>query len=618
MASLDLPRDGTATDVMEEDWWSERNERIRDQAPNTTVEVIETEYVELPIDHFGDGQGTFKNRFWVAESGYKLGGPVFVYDWGEANASQYGVHLQRLRNNASFLKQLVDKFGGIGIVWEHRFYGNSSPHNVSLDTPATDFEFLTTEQALADLPTFAWGFKRKNFPNVDLTPAGTPWIFIGGSYPGMRAAFMRKYYPGTIFAAWASSAPVQAAVDMSFYFEPVWQGMRAQGWTNCTNDIQAAVLEMDKIMAEPARSWALKEAFLGRMAGNNSNAGFADALSTIFYLWQSDGPDGGPQGLRSFCDWISTDPDTNKTAPESGWAAIKGPDFTVNRWASWPSFAATVNDNLFTKCEGNRKINATTIPNCNLEERFPTPSSISWTWQYCTQWGFFQSANLGPHQLISKYNTLQHQADICHRQFPDGLKSGLLPQWPDVDTTNEVFGGWKIRPSNTLWTAGEWDPWRTLTPLSVEKFSPRYQLSREIPDCGRPFKVEKELFADILPNAQHTYEFRTSFNGSKVTRDLFAAALEKWLKCWRPPRPGNSTSPVDGGGAWGLGHFDPRTGKTGKLPDPANEQGWVEANGEKKKNFIDTEKRPSAPLPPVKPRRPRSVRTRKMRTVPLP
>lgn len=624
MASMGLLPDGTAMDdaimddaIMEEDWWEPSNSVKRVRAPNSTMEIIQTEYVELPIDHFGDAQGTFKNRFWVAEAGYRKGGPVFVYDVGEANASTGGVHLQRLRNSTSFFKQIVDHFGGIGIVWEHRFYGNSSPYNISLNTSAKEMEFLTTEQALADVPTFAWGFKRKNLANVNLTPGGTPWIVIGGSYPGMRAAFLRRHYPGTIFAAWASSAPVQAIVDMSFYFEPVWQGMRNQGWTNCTNDIRAAVLEMDKIMAVPARSAAMKEAFLGRTAGNNTNAGFGDALSTIFFLWQSYGVDGGVQGLRSFCNWISKDPKTNTTAPESGWAAVKGVNFTINRWATWPAFAATVNENLFTRCEGNRRINATKIPDCNLEERFPEPASISWTWQYCTQWGYLQSVNLGPHQLLSKYNSLQHQVDICHRQFPDGRKSGLLPERPDVETTNEIFGGWKIRPSNTLWTGGEWDPWRSLSPLSQEKFSPRYELSREIPECGRPFKVEKELFADLIPDAGHAFDFRTTFNASQATRDLFSNALEKWLKCWRAPRPGNNTGVIDGGGTWGSGHFNPKTGKTGEFPDPADEEGWTEVKRKGRKRFADVETRAilssQAKLLGARP-----IRKMKMRTVPLP
>ncbi|KAF2434744.1 hypothetical protein EJ08DRAFT_428848 [Tothia fuscella] len=578
MASMNLLPDGTPMGGMEEEWWQSNSVR-RPKAPNNTkLEDIQNEYVTLPVDHFGIGSETFNNRFWVAESGYKPGGPVFIYDVGEANASSNAIHLQRLRNNTSFFKQLVDQFNGIGIIWEHRFYGNSSPHNISLSTPASQFEFLTTEQALADLPTFAWGFNRKNYPDIDLTPGGTPWVFVGGSYPGMRAAFMRRYYPGTIYASWASSAPVQAAVDMSFYFEPIWRGMRSQGWTNCTNDIHTAVNAMDKIMEDPQESYKLKVQFLGRGAGNNTNAGFADALSTIFFLWQSYGVDGGSQGLRSFCNWISRDVATNSSSPAQGWAPTKGVNHTISRWASWPAFPATVNENLYTHCEGpNPRRNASQPykePNCNLEERFTEPASISWTWQYCTQWGFLQSANIGPTQLLSRFNTLKHQHDICHRQFPDGLKSGLFPLWPDVRTTNDRFGGWDIRPSNTFWTGGQWDPWRTLSPLSDEWFSPKWKVTNEIPECGRSFKKETDLFGDLVPDGIHAYDFRTTFNASIPTRQLFNKALEKWLKCWKSPVLEGGNSTTDGGGSWGDGHFNPATGSVGQLPEVEDEDDW--------------------------------------------
>lgn len=148
------------------------------------AEVITSEYVKVPLDHFGQNKQTFFNQYWVAESGYKKGGPVFIYDFGEANASTNAI--ARLQNPASFFKQIVDQYGGIGIVWEHRFYGNSTPVPIDNDTPAEDFKYLTTEQSLADVKTFADQFSRKNFPDVDLTPKGTPWVFVGGSYPGTR------------------------------------------------------------------------------------------------------------------------------------------------------------------------------------------------------------------------------------------------------------------------------------------------------------------------------------------------------------------------------------------------------------------------------------------------
>jgi hypothetical protein len=97
------------------------------------AETINEEYVELNLDQFtkkNNKAGTFNNRFWVAQSAYKPGGPVFLYDVGEANAE--GNALFRLQNETSFFKQFVDQYNGIGIVWEHRYckwkLNTKSPH----------------------------------------------------------------------------------------------------------------------------------------------------------------------------------------------------------------------------------------------------------------------------------------------------------------------------------------------------------------------------------------------------------------------------------------------------------------------------------------------------------
>ncbi|CAO2649839.1 Nn.00g011310.m01.CDS01 [Neocucurbitaria sp. VM-36] len=504
-----------------------------DDISTTAAETIVPEYVELPLDNFAKEknqaysyEGTFFNRFWVAQSAYTPGGPVFIYDVGEANAEPNA--LFRLQNETSFFKQLVDSYGGIGIVWEHRFYGNSTPEPIDVNTPPEAFRFLNTEQSLADVDRFAKQFSRKNI-NYTLTPDKTPWVFVGGSYPAMRAAFMRDKYPDTIYASYASSAPVQASVDQSFYFEPIWRGLNKYNFGNCSRDIQAATRYMDKIMdTDRAGAAKLKVQFLGLGAANNSHATFADALTTIFATWQSYGVEGGQMGLRRFCDWIETDPDTQKLAPAEGWAKSKGANFTVGRWASYPWFTNNVNTYLETNCSGKENI----AGNCDLNRKFTDPAMISWTWQYCTQWGYFQSANLGPNQLVSKHNSLLHQHDICHRQFPTAPRS-LFPDWPAVDRTNALFGGWTIRPSNTYWSNGEFDPWRTLSPASAEPFAPRVRTFTNPPRCGDE-QSRWELFGYVIPDAQHCYDFRTTFAGGEVSRTYFKTALSRWLKCFQP------------------------------------------------------------------------------------
>ncbi|KAG0136168.1 serine carboxypeptidase S28-domain-containing protein [Tuber indicum] len=493
----------------------------------TRAAGVLAETVKLPLDHFGNHPGTFENRYWVLEEFYQPGNPVFIYDAGEGNAEP-SVQ-DRLVHSASFFRQIVQEFNGIGIVWEHRYYGASSHVDISLATPVEEFRWLNTAQALADIPAFANNFTLRSFSSIDLTPASTPWVFIGGSYPGSRAAFARHKYPETIFASFSSSAPVQAQIDMSAYFEQVYRGLRGLGFKNCTNDIVAAIRYIDDQLSRADTSAAIKKQYLGRGAENNSNEGFADALTYIYYSWQSNLTEGSPANMRSFCDWVSTNPETGEVSGEEGWAKSKGAKFASDRWASWEPFGTVVNRFAPTSCAGYYGNSTVGPPKCRLDDPFPDPAAVSWTYQYCSEWGYFQSSNRGPNPIVSSYNSLKHQQDICFRQFPQGISSGVLPQHPAIDKINREYGGWDLRPSNVFFSGGEYDPWRPVSLLSEESWAPKgVKLTQDIPEEGVS-TPRGEVFGYLLKGASHCFDLRTSWPDGANSRKIFTTALRKWL-----------------------------------------------------------------------------------------
>ncbi len=86
---------------------------------------------------------------------------------------------------------LARKYNGLAIMWEHRFYGESLPFPVDnrsgLALNGYDaYKYLTNEQALEDTVYFAQNFKPPTMQQYwsALSPSQTPWVFIGGSYPG--------------------------------------------------------------------------------------------------------------------------------------------------------------------------------------------------------------------------------------------------------------------------------------------------------------------------------------------------------------------------------------------------------------------------------------------------
>ncbi|KAJ5152739.1 uncharacterized protein N7482_009217 [Penicillium canariense] len=482
----------------------------------------------IPIDHNDVSVGTYANRYWVNDQYYQKGGPVFVYDVGEAGAESTAK--QFLGNSTSFLSEMLKEFGGIGIAWEHRYYGQSLPFNVSVDTPPEEFQYLTNKQALADIPFFAQNFTLDGH-DENLTPDTKPWIMIGGSYAGMRAAFTRDAYPDTIFASYASSAPVEARVNMSMYFDQVYDGMVANGYSNCTKDIKAALEYIDEeLSANASSAAAIKKGFFGDGAETNSNGDFTAALGGIFGYFQSYGLGGGEGGLGSFCQHLETDPDTLQSAGPGGFAPVRGNKYVAERFAAWPVFVDLINFNYHTNCQQR---DSTEPLECALNPLATDPDTISWTWQYCTEWGYYQSNNVGPHSLLSQFQTLEYMQYICNRQFPEAVQRGLLPKEPQVHATNSQTGGWTIRPSNVYWSGGQFDPWRTLSPLATEDGAPQgVTFTTDVPECGVETE-ENTLFGYILENAEHCFDFVSGSSAGEISRGYFHKALKAWLPCFK-------------------------------------------------------------------------------------
>ena len=139
-----------------------------------------------------------------------MAGPVIVLQGGETSGEGRLVFLQK-----GILAQLVQATNGIGVVLEHRYYGESVP---TPDFSTESLRFLTTEQALADQAYFAQHIKFPGHEDVDLTSNTTAYIGYGGSYAGAFVAFLRVQYPDVYWATISSSGVTKAIWD---YWESV-------------------------------------------------------------------------------------------------------------------------------------------------------------------------------------------------------------------------------------------------------------------------------------------------------------------------------------------------------------------------------------------------------------
>jgi len=162
----------------------------------------------MPIDHFNSSDTrTYNNRYWVNDTFYQPGGPIFFYDMGEEGVSnETAAQWLAETNGTTAVMALARQYHGLAILWELRYYGLSLPFPFSknftsgpmrdlVGAPAS-WQYSTVEQGLEDVVYFAnnmslGGYQPSGINMTHLLPNNTPWVYIGGSYPGGRALWMR-------------------------------------------------------------------------------------------------------------------------------------------------------------------------------------------------------------------------------------------------------------------------------------------------------------------------------------------------------------------------------------------------------------------------------------------
>jgi hypothetical protein len=77
-------------------------------------------------------------------------------------------------HDMSFVTTMAKQYGGALMLLEHRYYGESFPTD-----NRTDFEFLSSRQAIEDIANFIHKIGKKY---MFTSPR---WILIGCSYPGL-------------------------------------------------------------------------------------------------------------------------------------------------------------------------------------------------------------------------------------------------------------------------------------------------------------------------------------------------------------------------------------------------------------------------------------------------
>ncbi|KAF1808861.1 hypothetical protein P152DRAFT_452514 [Eremomyces bilateralis CBS 781.70] len=417
--------------------------------------------LSVPVDHFHNSSlyephssETFPLRYWFDTTYYKPGGPVIVLSAGETSGTGRLPYLQK-----GIVAQLSKVTGGIGVILEHRYYGESFPVP---DLSTENLRFLTTEQALADTAYFA---EHVQFPGIEekVNPPYKPWIAYGGSYAGGFVAILRVLYPDTFWGAIASSGVTAAIYDYWEYHEPI----RKYGPKDCIANAVDFVKVIDHVLLgsdEPAKQ-ELKKIF--GMSGIEHSGDFATVLAYGVWGWQGRNwdPAINDGSFAEYCGNVTADsilyPDTASLKPAVAKLAssadvspkIVTPLLNLIGYTQISTLAPCASsERTQEQCFGT--YNSTYYAQDSLDDDWR-----AWPYQYCTQWGYIQTGSGVPEHippLVSRTLDLEYLTIVCREAF------GITGP-PDVDAINK-YGGYEIAAERLAFVDGEADPWRPVTP----------------------------------------------------------------------------------------------------------------------------------------------------------
>jgi pimeloyl-ACP methyl ester carboxylesterase len=304
-----------------------------------------------------------------------------------------------------WFEELAKHFKATVITLQHRFFGHSQPFS---DTSTPHLAFLTVEQALQD-----YAYLHDNFVST-LTHASlakNTWVVIGGSYPGLLSANIRKRWPDK-FAAAISSAGVVFATNDYYAFDLQDAITMGQECASLARTVRARALRLFRTDRQYIASLLN---FSDTLTEFEFNTSFGDTFITGAQL--SD--------ITSFCAPLL---DTLKT----------GADPLI-------AFAQYAASNGGFAENGTAPLKDTSAANSS-EER-------CWFWMTCNEVAYWQTSPRSRLSLRGRANTTQFE-DQCQDVFG-------FPMHPDVDKFNRehnVTRGNNV--SHVAFITGSQDPWQ--------------------------------------------------------------------------------------------------------------------------------------------------------------
>lgn len=533
----------------------------REKMPDANIEEfsVAEHFYDQPLDHFNpilfsDVSNSWKQRYFtlqkteglpeharhdhkIPSSGLRAGvsenckgvrRPIFIYVGGEGPLTEDALKI-------GMVQEMARKFGADLFGLEHRYYGKSHPRP---DSRVENLQWLTSEQALADLGRFVAHLKKSRAEHCGLDYLDIPVVVFGCSYPGALAAYFRSKYPAAILGAVASSSPVEAVENFTQYDATV----KSQLPGECVDIIQAATRIVESYLfsakssvetsqdgsdvlheLEPAKKLInLFGCSDIPTSADDDKVGFlyvlADSVaSAVQYNRRPERP-----LIKNLCDEVGKARDgVPLDRDELERLQQIDPKISMEAAKLLYSFSKAVRMMLREFGETCEQANMRQLTDLSLGET-QSASARLWAWQSCSEYGFWQTGY--PRSVRSERIDLAWHLRACNKIFP--LAKGQFVS--NVATQNNIWTGGRNlatlgASTNIHFTNGGSDPWANLSVTSI---------SDEI-------RKRQSLNSFVIAGASHCRDFGATLATdseelAKARREI-GEAIRQWLQDFFDP-----------------------------------------------------------------------------------
>ncbi|KAJ2889106.1 hypothetical protein FB639_000158 [Coemansia asiatica] len=449
--------------------------------------VTERVFVQQ-LDHFAAPNRsslTFPQRYLVADTYYRQGGPVILYGVGERAIDEADL-------TDGWVMEMAERTHGMAVLLEQRFYGQSRPAADALRETANVYGYLAVEQMMADIKNFIRRFPSDKsaatlFDGSDKEHE-IAWILVGGSFAGSLVAWTKHRYPELGFFALASSSPMKLT-DEYWQFDKV-----AAERLPCAQELSAAVQKIDRLL------------------DNTNDRGVVQSMKKQFGLGANATDEMLAAELSLPTSWMMQQPVSQLANKEIG-------DFCkMLQKGSGGSDADAIN----ALASISRAFSSEHRIQTPLSECPAANDDLAWLWQQCTELGLWQTAppeHKEPawfaRRLRSRRLTPAYFASQCRRCFPESPMTAAVAAERKHEFrrfANDALAAYETPRASvdTVFTGGSLDPWK------------------------HTFVVAGGLAVEIT-GASHAEDLMRCSNGGASedvcrAQRVISQAIERWIK----------------------------------------------------------------------------------------